>query len=157
MTAGPFYGKYRGVVTVNVDPQRLGRIKAQVPDVFGDRDSAWAVACVPCGAGQIAVPEIGARVWIEFERGDLDYPIWTGCWWSDAADAFPPRVVVAKAGGHTILLDDTPGGGGITLQSATGASVAITGGGVVIDNGAGARITLTGPQVSINNGALDIT
>ena len=156
MAAGPFYGKYRAVVTDNVDPQRIGRIKAQVPDVFGDRDSAWALACVPCGPGQIFVPEIGAKVWIEFERGDVDYPIWTGCGWSDAA-AVPPNVVVASAGGHTILIDDTPGGDGITLQSATGASVAVTGGGVMIDNGAGARITLIGPLVSINNGALDIT
>jgi len=151
-----FFGKYRGVVSANVDPQRAGRIKALVPDVFGDQDSGWALACVPCGAGPLAVPEIGAEVWFEFERGEIDYPIWTGCRWSDAADAVPANVV-ATAGGHTILIDDTPGGGGIRLQSATGASVSITGGGVVIDNGAGARITLIGPQVSINNGALDIT
>jgi uncharacterized protein involved in type VI secretion and phage assembly len=162
----PFYGKYRGVVSDNVDPLLSGRIKAQVPDVMEEGAGAWASACVACGADPVAVPAIGARVWIEFERGDPDYPIWSGCGWPDAVDppapaaqAPPPSgaAVVATAGGHTILIDDTPGESGIALHSAGGAMISVTDSGIVIDNGAGARITLTGPQVSINNGALDIT
>lgn len=145
MTAGSFYGKYRGVVTGNVDPLQLGRIRVRVPDVTGDVADGWALACVPCGAGGLAVPDIGAQVWVEFERGEPDHPIWTGCAWP------------ASVAGHVILIDDTPGQGGITLRAATGASISITDAGVVIDNGAGAVITLIGPQVSINNGALDVT
>jgi len=74
------YGKYRGVVVDNLDPQGQGRLKVRVPELFGDEASAWALPCVPCGADEIAVPEIGAGVWIEFESGDPDRPIWSGCW-----------------------------------------------------------------------------
>ena len=154
-----FYGKYRGVVTANDDPLKAGRIRAQVRDVPADHESAWASACLPCGAGA-TLPALGAPVWIEFEQGDPHHPIWTGCWWpAGAAVAAEPSqsVVAAAAGGHTILIDESPDGGGITLRSATGATVSVTDDGIVIDNGAGARITLIGPQVSVNNGALEIT
>ena len=80
----PFYGKYRGVVTDVKDPLMLGRIKANVPDVMGDQESGWAMPCMPFGGssmGFYALPGVGAGVWIEFEQGDPDYPIWSGCWW----------------------------------------------------------------------------
>jgi uncharacterized protein involved in type VI secretion and phage assembly len=166
VTPAPFYGKYRGVVSANIDPLRSGRIKALVPDVIGGDESVWALACVPCGVDRVAVPDIGTQVWIEFERGDPDYPIWSGCRWPDVLDAPDPglegrqpagTVVVAASAGHTILIEDAAGHSGITLRSATGARISVTDSGVVIDNGAGARIILTGPQVSVNNGALDIT
>ena len=76
-----FYGKYRGLVTDIQDPLMLGRIKAQVPDVMGSDDSGWAMPCAPFGgsqAGFFALPVVGAGVWIEFEHGDPDYPIWAG-------------------------------------------------------------------------------
>jgi uncharacterized protein involved in type VI secretion and phage assembly len=81
-----FFGKYRGVVTDNQDPQMCGRIKAKVPDVFGDDESGWATPCAPFGGlntGFFAMPKVNAGVWIEFEQGDPDYPIWSGCWWSE--------------------------------------------------------------------------
>jgi hypothetical protein len=65
--------------------------------------------------------------------------------------------MVRTEGGHSVLLDDTPGVGGITLETAQGAKLAMTATGIEISNGSGASITLTGPQVSINNGALDVT
>ena len=77
------YGTYRGVVVDNLDPQGQGRLKARVPEVFGGEDSPWALPCVPCtgdGMLDLAVPEIGTGVWIEFESGDPDRPIWSGCW-----------------------------------------------------------------------------
>jgi len=82
-------GKYRGVVTNNVDPLQLGRIRARVPDVLGDDESAWAIPCVPCDLSNeisSALPNVGAEVWIEFEQGDTDHPIWTGCFYSNAAE-----------------------------------------------------------------------
>ena len=83
-----FYGKYRGVVTDINDPLKMGRIQARVPDVLGTDVSGWALPSVPFagdGMGFYALPKVGAGVWIEFEQGDPDYPIWSGCWWGDAS------------------------------------------------------------------------
>jgi uncharacterized protein involved in type VI secretion and phage assembly len=163
-----FLGKYRGVVTDNKDPLMTGRIRARVPDVTGQADSGWALPCAPFGGsstGFFAVPAEGAGVWIEFEHGDPEYPIWSGCWWGNATEmpptllAPPPpfkKVMIRTEGGHSILLDDTPGIGGITLETSTGAKIAITAIGIEITNGMGAAIKLSGPQVSVNNGALDV-
>ena len=161
-----FYGKHRGVVTDVQDPLLLGRIRARVPDVLGDQESGWALPCAPFGGNQngfFALPAVGTGVWIEFEHGDPDYPIWSGCWWGSAAE-MPPlllappyqKVMIVTEGGQTVTLDDTPGIGGVTLETATGQKIVLSATGVEIDNGMGAKITMTGPQVSVNNGALDV-
>jgi len=165
--SGPFYGKYRGVVTDTNDPLMIGRIKARVPDVMGAADSGWATPCAPFagqGMGAFGLPATGAGVWIEFEHGDPDYPIWAGCWWGSAAEMptavlTPPqsgKILLQTEGGSSLLIDDTPGVGGITLQTATGQKVVISATGIEIDNGMGATIKLQGPQVSVNGGALEV-
>jgi hypothetical protein len=79
------YGKYRGVVIGNRDPERRLRLQVQVPDVLEDA-VAWAIPCVPFGFE--AVPPVGAGVWVEFEAGDVERPIWSGTWW--VAEDVPP-------------------------------------------------------------------
>jgi type VI secretion system (T6SS) baseplate-like injector VgrG len=82
-----FYGKYRGLVLVNVDPQNQGRLKAVVPEVLGTMPTNWCLPCTPYAgtlAGLFTTPMIGTGVWIEFEAGDVNRPIWTGCWWGIA-------------------------------------------------------------------------
>lgn len=82
-----YYGKYRGTVLQNVDPEQRGRLMLSVPDVLGPIPSSWAEPCVPLAGptgppmGVYLVPPIGAGVWVEFEHGDPDYPIWVGCRW----------------------------------------------------------------------------
>jgi uncharacterized protein involved in type VI secretion and phage assembly len=137
--------------------------------VTGDDESGWAMPCAPFGGdgmGYFAVPATGAGVWIEFEHGDPDYPIWSGCWWGGVAEIppallVPPppsgKVLIKTKGGHSVLIDDTPGVGGITLETSTGQKITLSALGIEIDNGMGASIKLTGPQASINNGALDVT
>ncbi len=113
-----FFGKYRGVVTNNQDPELRGRIKAKVPDVYGDDESGWAMPCAPFGganAGFFALPKVNAGVWIEFEQGDPDYPIWSGCWWGDAetpkSDAglsgVAPLKIMRSENGLIVSLDDS--------------------------------------------------
>jgi uncharacterized protein involved in type VI secretion and phage assembly len=163
---GPFYGKYRGMVVNNQDPQHIGRLQAQVPDVLGLTPSSWAMPCVPLAGPQMGaylVPPPGAGVWIEFEQGNPDYPIWVGCWWGGAeelpalASAAPPplqNVVLQTAGQHTVLLSDLPTGGGIVLKSPRGAAIAVSDQGIVLSDGQGAMITLKGGVVTVNQGAL---
>lgn len=161
-----YFGKYRGTVTDIQDPLFIGRIRAKVPDVLGDDESGWAMPCAPFGGqsvGFFALPTTGAGVWIEFEHGDSDYPVWTGCWFGSVADMpaalmVPPyqKVLLITPAGHSVTLDDTPGIGGITLATADGAKIEMTSLGITIDNGKGGRISMTGPQVSVNNGALDV-
>lgn len=161
-----FYGKFRGVVSDNQDPLMQGRIRARVSDVMGEDESGWAMPAAPFGGDQMgffAIPSVGAGVWIEFEHGDPDYPIWSGAWWGSAAEIPPAllappyqKVMVRTKGGNTITLDDTPGVGGITLETSTGQKISLSALGIQIDNGMGAKIELMGPQVSVNSGALDV-
>jgi uncharacterized protein involved in type VI secretion and phage assembly len=161
-----YYGKYRGVLTDNKDPLMTGRVKARVPDVMGEKETGWAMPCAPfggSGVGFFALPTVGAGVWIEFEHGDPDYPVWSGCWFGSAAE-MPPillappykKTLIKTEGGNSVLLDDTPGIGGITLETSGGQKVVMNATGVEITNGQGASIKLTGPQVSINGGALEV-
>jgi uncharacterized protein involved in type VI secretion and phage assembly len=164
-----YFGKYRGTVVNNVDPMQMGRIMAIVPDVTGPLPSSWALPCVPMAgpqAGQFVLPQIGAAVWIEFEQGNPDYPIWTGGFWGSAAEvpalalAAPPGIqpiVLQTIGQNTLMISDVPGPtGGILLKSTTGALISINEVGITISNGQGATILLTGPTVTINEGALAV-
>lgn len=159
-------GKYRGIVSDIQDPLMQFRIKATVPDVLGDSESGWALSALPFAGssmGFYALPSVGAGVWIEFEHGDPEYPIWSGCWIGVATDApsdllAPPykKVMLMTAGGHSIVLDDTPGIGGITLQTSGGQKIVLNSMGIQIDDGTGGKIVMQGPQVSINDGALQV-
>jgi len=161
-----FFGKFRGTVTDISDPLMIGRIQARVPDVMGELPTGWALPCAPFGGsgmGFFALPQVGAAVWIEFEHGNPDFPIWSGCFFGSVAEmppelAAPPfkKVMIKTEGGHSIVLDDTPGVGGITLQTSGGQKIVINDLGIEIDDGQGASIKLTGPQVSINQGAFDV-
>jgi Type VI secretion system/phage-baseplate injector OB domain len=168
-----YFGKYRGTVVDNLDPMQLGRILAQVPDVFGATPSSWALPCVPAAgtqSGCFIVPEIGSQVWIEFEQGNPDYPIWSGGFWALAADvptfatqppAIPPgqNIVLQTAGQNALILSDavpTPLTGGVVLKASSGASIIVNDTGIYISNGAGATITLVGSAVAINETALTI-
>jgi len=164
------YGKYRGMVLNNVDPMQKGRIQVQVPDVLGLGISSWAMPCMPMTgiqAGVYVVPPIGAGVWVEFEGGDPDFPIWTGGFWGSAAEvpalalapSIPasPNIVLQTTGQNTIVVSDVPGTGGIMLKSTTGAMILVNDIGITISNGKGATIVMAGPTVTINNGALVVT
>jgi len=157
-----FFGKYRGKVENNVDPQQMGRIQVSVPAVLGEGTLSWAMPCVPyagSGVGFFAIPPNGANVWVEFEGGDPDYPIWSGCFWGMGEVPAMPAIAemkVFKTDTATITLNDLPGAGGITIETTTGMKIAFSVTGVEITNGQGGSIKMTGPQVSVNDGALEV-
>lgn len=157
------FGKYRGRVESNRDPLHLGRLKISA-QVLGQGIFPWAMPCVPYAGpnvGFFAIPPEGAGIWVEFEGGDLDYPIWTGCFWGPGqvpkTPAGTPAVAetkVLRTATATITLSDA-GTGGITIEAA-GMKLVLDATGVEITNGK-AKMRLAGPSVSINEGALEVT
>jgi uncharacterized protein involved in type VI secretion and phage assembly len=169
MSTTPLYGKYRGTVMNNVDPEQRGRILASVADVGGLLPGTWAMPCLPAAGintGVFTVPIVGSGVWIEFERGDPDRPIWTGGYWGSTAEVpvlahmVPPGVTgftIQTPLKNGIVISDLPGPtGGILIQSATGAMISVSDTGIIISNGKGATISMIGPSVDVNLGALTI-
>ena len=164
-----YYGKYRAIVTNNVDPLLIGRIQVICPDAASLVPTTWCMPCVPnagINMGMFALPVIGSGVWIEFERGDPSKPIWVGCYWGLGAEVpVMSRIVPPAVPGITlqttlkngIVISDTPGPtGGILMQTTTGATVAISDIGIVINNGKGAAISLIGPSVQIVGTPIDM-
>ena len=170
-----YYGKYRATVSNNVDPDQRGRLLLSIPDVLGDIPSSWAEPCVPLAGptgmamGVYLVPAIGAAVWAEFEHGDPDLPIWSGCRWGSQSDVpsaasegnpADPNIVFQTLLQHSLVMSDmppSPATGGIILQSTTGAMIVVNDSGIYLDNGKGATVELVGPTVMINKSALTVT
>jgi uncharacterized protein involved in type VI secretion and phage assembly len=164
-----FLGKYRGMVLNNIDPLQQGRLQVQVPDVAGLMPASWAMPCAPMAGiqnGVFALPIVGSGVWVEFEQGDPEHPIWVGCFWGSAAEVpalarltppAVPAITLQTPLQNGITVSDLPGPtGGIMLKSTTGAMLIVNDTGIYIQNGKGAFITLIGPTVTINNGALTV-
>lgn len=166
-----FWGKYRGTVVNNKDPEFRGRLLCLVPGVLGVVPSSWCEACAPLAGpagppmGGYMVPPIGAGVWVEFEQGDPNMPVWTGCRFGVgmvptlALAGLPvsPSIVLQTAGQNALVISDLPGPtGGIMLKSTLGATLIVNDTGIYIQNGKGAMITLVGPVVDVNTGALTV-
>jgi hypothetical protein len=117
-----YFGKYRGIVTENDDPLKMGRVKAQCPKVFGRQgETDWALPCLPPGFKKI--PEIGDFIWLEFEDGDARYPIWTGVWFTqDGFQVFETGLVIAAKGIVLVTTEEQP----ITMFG-TNVSITTTG------------------------------
>lgn len=166
-----YYGKYRATVFNNTDPEQRGRLQAIVPDVLGQVPSSWAMPCLPVagkGSGSYLLPEVGAGIWIEFEQGDSNYPIWAGCFWGAFAElpeqgmrSVPsvPNIVFQTNGRNSLTIYGDPVQG-ITICAGpvdvpTSPRLTITPTEITITNSQ-ATIRLAGTTVDINNGALTI-
>ncbi|WP_127556035.1 phage baseplate assembly protein V [Saccharospirillum alexandrii] len=127
-----YYGKYRGTVEDNKDPENMGRLRARVPKVLGDVVSPWALPCTPYagdGSGQYSIPPVGAGLWIEFEAGDPSQPIWSGCWWSpdqvptnqDGDGKVPGMKVIRSEQGMMVSFDDD--GQTLSVSDSDGSNI----------------------------------
>lgn len=162
-----FFGKYRGEVTNPIDPEGRGRIQVRVPDVLGSGGLNWAMPCMPWGGdgiGFFAVPPIGARVWVEFEAGDPDYPIWAGCFWDAGQCPVPPgpqqMLTQALVGnGYKVEVQDLPGAPTITIEAtlpAGTASIVINPAALSLTFGNSA-VEMTAASVAVNGTALTVS
>lgn len=155
---GRYFGKYRGTVTDNNDPNNLGRVKAKVPRLLGDEETGWALPAFIYGGaseqGLFAVPDVGAGVWIEFEGGDLSYPIWTGTWFTGGAipeSAQPGKKVFKTKSGHKIVLDDD--GGTLEITDSNDNTVTMDSSTIKVGAGSATTIVIDAPQIQLVDGA----
>jgi uncharacterized protein involved in type VI secretion and phage assembly len=153
-----FYGKYRGSVT-DVDAGTL-RIKAKVPAVLGTQETGWCMPCVPYAGPNVGVaflPEQGSGVWIEFEGGDVSYPIWVGCYWragEQPSDATPTVKAIVTTSPLKILLDDDAGT--ITISDSNQNTVTLDSSGITLTRGS-SNVQVSDSEVNVNDGALEVT
>jgi phage baseplate assembly protein gpV len=152
-----FFGKYRGIVS-DVDASTC-RIKAKVPAVLGETDTGWCMPCVPYAGdnvGMAFLPEVGSGVWIEFEGGDVSYPVWVGCYWREGE--VPPdvgasvKVIITKAP-IELKFDDSQGS--LTVTDPNGNAVTLDSSGIIATRG-GQTLVISDSSVSVNDGALEV-
>jgi uncharacterized protein involved in type VI secretion and phage assembly len=151
-----FYGKYRGVVT-DVDPSTM-RVKASVPSVLPTGGTGWCMPCVPYAGPQVGVvmlPEVGTGVWIEFEGGDVSYPVWVGAYWHSgevpSQASATVKSIITPAGSLAMDSDAKS----ITLTDAQENTVVLDSSGVTSTSGAG-QVAIGASGVNVNNGALEV-
>jgi len=154
------FGKYRGLVRDIEDPEGLLRIKAEVPAVYGEVDSPWAMPALPFagpGHGLVLLPEVGDGVWIEFEGGDISRPIWSGCWFAKdqrpSPDGQTARLLATSAG-HQVLLDEEADE--IRLIHPGGAQVTIGKDGITLSFGS-CTLAVNRTEINLNNGMVKVT
>jgi hypothetical protein len=163
-----YYGKYRGTVLQNVDPERRGRVLVRVPAVLGYFNSSWATPSLPLAGlqgGVYVVPPMNAGVWVEFEQGNPDFPIVTGYYWDEIVEApsnahlttpGAPVFLVQTLAQNVLVVSDVPippmKGPGIMLRAGP-TSITIDPSGVTI---MAPKITILG-VTDINGGALLVT
>jgi phage baseplate assembly protein gpV len=153
-----YFGKYRGIVTDNNDPDNLGRVKAKVQRLLNDEETGWALPAFIYGGtseqGLFAVPDINAGVWIEFEGGDLSYPIWTGTWYTSGSipeSAKPGQKVFKTQSGHKMIFDDDAGT--LEITDSNGNSIKMDSSQITVSAGSATTIVIDAPEIDLVDGA----
>jgi hypothetical protein len=188
-----YYGKYRGIVTHNADPEQLGRLRLLVPSLFGgtfdkakgkasndDLVTDWATPCAIAGGfenlGVLFIPEVGAEVWVEFEEGNLDCPIWVGTFWTkpggkselpkpnkkdgseeSAVQDPPTRKIIKTAKGHSIQFEDKDGDELVTIVHRVDKNDKKKLNVITLDASGITLTDFTGNKIEMTDGAFTIT
>ncbi len=156
------FGKYRGRVENNNDPMQLGRIQVSVPPIYGDGKLSWAMPCSPFAGNKVgffALPPVGSNIWVEFEGGNPDYPIWSGCFWGTGEVPATPAIEdikIFKTAGISMKFSDAKGGGGFTLEVSSPAvsmplKIVLNSSGIEINNNNKSTIKMTSAGIEIDS------
>jgi hypothetical protein len=138
-----YYGKYRGTVFNHVGPLQIGRIQVVVPDVSGFIPGTWALPCLPVTgiqSGVYTVPLPGSLVWVEFEQGDANRPIWVGGFFGLPVEVPAlarltaptlPSITLQTSPLNGLTVSEMPGpSGGILIKGGT-ATIAVNESGII--------------------------
>ena len=176
-----YYGKYRGIVRDNDDPDKLGRLRLAVPDLFGENVlTSWATPCTPYGGaadqGFLFIPEPKSGVWVEFEKGDPDFPIWVGGFWTrpnsvsqlplpqnkngteqDQPQRPPTRKIIKTKKGHTIQFEDADSAELVTIvDGVNGNVITMAADGITVTDGNGNTLTMTSKGVTVKSSGTEV-
>lgn len=175
-----YFGKYRGVVVSNDDEKHRGRLKVVVPNVMGPQ-AIWALPCVNYAGknvGLYAIPPVfdgevsswnsrtDAGVWVEFEGGDPNFPIWVGCFWGDgdeqiATEDAKPSIKFWRTDGVVMRIDDDEGS--LTIETESGAILTVGPNEIKLDAqevnqiANGSKHELKASGLDVNNGAFTVS
>ena len=144
-----YYGKYRAQVVDNNDPEKRGRIRVKCPTVLGEQISRWALPCFP--PNTFTVPQVGELVWIEFEGGKKDSPIWNGVFYSKEQLSnkfkglpYNPKDVINVAENINTIADKNHSIKAVGISEEAGNDIREVAGGK-IEESAGGIITTSAP------------
>ncbi|WP_300504482.1 phage baseplate assembly protein V [Crocosphaera sp.] len=159
------FGKYRGKVTQTEDPLNLGRIQVKVAAIT-DNKSVWAMPCTPYAGkdiGFFTIPPVDTNVWVEFEGGDVRYPIWSGCFWGEnelpqkAQVRKPEQVQVFKTDGATLTISNQDNNKNLTIEVENPLvekplKMVFNSEGIEINNNNKTTVNLKAETIEIKNG-----
>lgn len=158
------YGVYTAVVTDNVDPNNLGRVKIALPRLghtVNPQHGEWArIATLMAGKhyGSWFIPEVGDEVLVAFDAGDFRQPYVLGSLWSNAnppplaSDAHNNKQQLCSRDGLKITLDDEPGAANIRIETPAGQKL------VLKDNPAAIEISdNNGNTITLGSNGISIT
>ncbi|MEM9218823.1 MAG: phage baseplate assembly protein V [Cyanobacteria bacterium P01_F01_bin.150] len=157
-----YHGKYRATVINNVDPKSIGRLQVMVPDVSNVALSSWAMPCVPLGGiqmGMYMVPAINAGVWIEFEQGDPDYPIWVGYYWGSTVEV--PATAKSVAPGVPVIVMQTPSQNAVVVSDVPVPPMMLLPGAMMVSGTSAITadaqgVTIRAPKITLEAAVIDI-
>jgi uncharacterized protein involved in type VI secretion and phage assembly len=134
-----YYGKYRSIVSRIEDPEKRGRIKVRCPSLLSLSESAWCEANKT--NGDFRIPRVGESVWVEFENGDINRPIYSGTWLGSneaPTDDHSGNTRVIEFKGNKVLLSDH-----LTLVSSDGTTLELKSGSILLNGVAVSLVTHT--------------
>lgn len=117
--SGQLPGLVEGIVTNNVDPEKLGRVQVKFPTLPEAPESDWARLAMPMAGqnrGWMTIPEIDDEVLVSFVHGDINHAIVVGSLYNGVDT--PPYAnedgknnlrVFQSRSGHRLTFDDTDG------------------------------------------------
>lgn len=121
---GRYYSSYRGFVYSNEDPENLNRLQLLVPHLNPRvPDETWAYPknnYSGNGYGLHILPKKGNMVWVEYEFGNLDNPIWSFGHYSEnqKAEEFTDDNIFGfkTPAGSLVIINDNEGEESISIK-----------------------------------------
>ncbi len=128
-------GAIPALVTDNLDPEKMNRVKVKFPTLTEDHTSEWApVVAVGAGAnrGIEWLPEVNDEVLVLFEAGDINHPYVIGAMWNGKDSPVEPQAssngkisirTMKSRVGHVLRMIDEDKGAlkkGIQIVDGTG-------------------------------------
>lgn len=135
-----WFGIFRAVVVDIEDPMFLDRVRVRIPEVLGNTVTDW-VWPKSAASNWSWKPIIGDHVWVEFENGDIDRPLYSGSWYSldtnnNNKSTIPDEVLeeyartraIKSPAGHKIIVrdpdpEDTAVENGISITTVYGHKI----------------------------------